>query len=923
MKTLFSLFLIVLAYVAPAKKQGLELIDSLKTRVKISTDDTTKVRLLGKLSFQYFRFDTDSGIYYAKSAIKLAGHLDWKTGLAFSFNYLGTNYAVKGDFPKALEYFGKSLTVYTEIGDLQGIGFLSNNLGNFYRMQKDYPKSIEFINKAIEVNKKLNNKLDLVKSYNNLGSVYSEISDLTKSNEYYNKALILAREINDKEQKSIITINLADNYTSIKNYCKALELGFEAIKISDESDEIYDKATNYGVVGGIYYTLSTDSTFQRGHCLFYSKDKQTNLLNAKKYLQKSLNLLEQVHDQSEISNIALRLSMVDENLGDYENALKHYKQYSSNKDSVFSKDNSIKMANVEKKLALALKDKQIEIQKLAIDKKNTQIITQIALFILMLLLVVLISYLYHRQKDNRILKENEMKYRFLFENNPQPMFIYELDTLKFIEINKAAIDHYGYSKEEFLGLSFMALQHQADIPLFLTEIEKIRANKEANFTGEWRHLKKNGELINAELHGQTVISKGRNGQHILVLDITEKKKLVEDLMVAKKRAEESDQLKTAFLNNISHEIRTPFNGILGFLNLIQNESVDEEEKSAYFNIVNQSAARLMNTINDIIEVSQIQSGQIKLKFKDFNINSLIDNLYVNLRVGAERKGLQFETKMPAVMIQMTSDYEKLYSILSNLVVNAIKFTKNGSLQIGYHLNKNRDFNSDLIDQNGERQSTITFFVKDTGIGIAKDKQQLIFQRFMQVETSNTRHFEGSGLGLFIVKAYVEMLGGEILIESDPGNGSLFHFTLPILAGADNKTLPAFSTDDQLTKLVKDKFQILVVDDDQYSAKLISIILRKIGIEIINVDSGLKAIEICQKMPGINLILMDIKMPDLDGYETVRLIRQFNTNLIIIAQSAYTTLGEREKAILVGCNEYISKPINKNELINLIIKYLKI
>ncbi|MEI6138383.1 MAG: PAS domain S-box protein [Mariniphaga sp.] len=1031
MKKPILLFLVLLSIHTMGQKQGIELIDSLKTRLISSVEDTTKVRLMGKLSFQYYRFNTDSGIYYAKRAISLAEKLRWKTGLAFSYNYLGTNYAVKGNYPDALEYFGRALTTYTEIGDKQGIAFLSNNLGNFYRMQKNFPKSIEYLNESIAVNQKLNNKLDLVKNYNNLGSVYGDLLDIPKSNEFYYKALELAREINNKEQTALLLINIADNSAKIKDYCSALEFSYEALKISKDSEATYDLAVDYGFIGEIYYKLTNDSSFDRKPCNYLSQDKMGNLLNAKKYLQLAIDLLDKVNDLSEISSNALFLSKVYEKLGDPVNALKYYKQYAANKDSVLSKDNSVRFANIEKKQEGELKDKQIEIQKLEIGKKNAQIFLQIFLFIMALLLVLLLSYFHNKRRANRVLKESEEKYRFLFENNPQPMFIYDLDTLVFLEINKAAVDHYGYSKDEFLNMTIKDIRTKEDLPVLLNHIEKIRVGHDYNQSDVWMHLKKNGDLIFVELTAQPAISKGKNARHVLVnditdrklaeeqlrlygeivehmaegiiltrssdgiivynnkaatlmfgaldgeltgkhisalnatteknpveiadeiietlntsgiwegevkniriegtifwcytqvtsfnhpkfgdvwvgilQDITEKKKMVEDLTNAKEKAEESDRLKTAFINNMSHEIRTPLNGILGFLQLMKEEDLTDKEWEEYFNIINKSGDRLMKTINDLVEISQIQSGQMKLKIAATNIGLLTDQVFQYFQCEAVLKGIDLNVnKLEDSEHIIDSDGEKIKSILSILVENAVKFTYTGSIEFGYKC---------IVNE------AIEFYVKDTGIGIPYDKQQVIFERFMQVDVSNTRHFEGSGLGLSIAKAYVEMLQGSIRVESELEKGSVFFFTIPYNSTHVHDELISneevvYKNDDKQLRL-----KILVVDDDVSSGHLLSVMVKKYGTEITNVATGKEAVSICRNRSDIDLILMDIKMPDMDGYEATRLIRQFNTNVVIIAQTAYALSGESEKALEAGCNDYISKPIGKSELTRLINKYL--
>ena len=245
-----------------------------------------------------------------------------------------------------------------------------------------------------------------------------------------------------------------------------------------------------------------------------------------------------------------------------------------------------------------------------------------------------------------------------------------------------------------------------------------------------------------------------------------------ELVAAKDKAQESDRLKAAFLNNISHEIRTPSNGILGFLELLQDHDLSISERDGYFSLFNQSAYRLIKTINDIVEISQIQAGQIKLTPAETDIIRLTNELFDRFKPEAEGKGLAFNTRnnLPDNIKSVNTDSKKLKTILSNLLDNAIKFTKEGSVEFG--IRKIADY--------------LEFFVNDTGTGIPENKHQAIFERFIQVDTSSTKQFEGPGLGLSIAKFHVEMLGGKIWVESEPEKGSVFYFTIPYVNEPDGK-----------------------------------------------------------------------------------------------------------------------------------------
>jgi PAS domain S-box-containing protein len=445
--------------------------------------------------------------------------------------------------------------------------------------------------------------------------------------------------------------------------------------------------------------------------------------------------------------------------------------------------------------------------------------------------------------------------------------------------------------------------------------EIIIVNKELAFQNEEKE-KRAAELIiaNKELAFQNNEKDKRAAELIiankeLAYQNKEKEKRAIELTNAKENAEESDRLKSAFLTNMSHEIRTPMNGILGFTELLKEPNLTSDEQQDYIQIIQISGARMLNTINNIVDVSKIESGLIQVDIKETNINEKIEFTYKFFKPEVEIKGLQFllTKKLPSNEAIIKTDNEKVYGILTNLVRNAIKFTYEGSIEFGY-------------EKKGEY---LEFFVKDTGIGIPKNQKELIFDRFRQGSESHNRGYEGSGLGLSISKSYVEMLDGKIWVESEEGKGSTFYFTIPYNSVMEERTEIENVVSEKDKEVEIKNLKILIVEDDEISYSLLTKMLQKISKEVLHAITGVEAVEACRNNPDLDFVLMDIRMPVMDGNEATRQIRQFNKDVIIIAQTAYGFSRDKEKAIEVGCNDFISKPINKTLLYELIKKHIKL
>ncbi len=388
----------------------------------------------------------------------------------------------------------------------------------------------------------------------------------------------------------------------------------------------------------------------------------------------------------------------------------------------------------------------------------------------------------------------------------------------------------------------------------------------------------------------------------------ERKRAEEELLKAKKQAEESVISKDQFLANMSHEIRTPMNAIIGFTELLSQTGLDHLQKD-YADSVKVAGENLLSIINDILDFSKIESGVVKIETSSADVHLIMKNVYDLLKISANQKNLKFSFDFdPNIPQHLMCDALRLNQILINLVGNAIKFTENGSVE----------FSATLIN-NGSSYQQILFKVKDTGIGIHEEKQDKIFERFSQVNNAINRKYEGTGLGLSISKNLIQLMGGELELKSKEGIGSEFHFVLKLNIGTKNETLKETYQSKRSSHIRRPV--ILVIEDNYLNQKLAKNVLNNFDFDVELASNGQIGLEML-KLKSYDLILMDIQMPELDGYQTTKIIRSIlKLNTPIIAMTAHSIVGEKEKCIAAGMNDFISKPFNPDTLYHKIIKKL--
>jgi len=383
-----------------------------------------------------------------------------------------------------------------------------------------------------------------------------------------------------------------------------------------------------------------------------------------------------------------------------------------------------------------------------------------------------------------------------------------------------------------------------------------------------------------------------------------------ELQTAIIKAKESDKLKSLFLANMSHEIRTPMNSIIGFSDLMRRSFTTDVERIEYSNIIHKNSRMLLALISDIIDISKIEAGELSIFKRDCNLNSIIYDLYDQFKIKAsDYKAGELEFKYQTFLddnnCTIKTDRVRLTQIISNLLQNAFKFTQKGKIEFGYFI---------------EDKKTLIIYVTDTGIGIKKEELKIIFKRFGQSLSTNKALFGGAGLGLSISEGLVDLLGGRMWVESVYGKGATFYFTLPLSKPLKTSKQITFKSKDMKTPNWEDK-NILVVDDNYPIIQFFEAVLKPTKAKLTYVDNGSDAIKMVKEIGNFDVVLMDIRMPGISGLEAASIIKEINSDIIIIAQTAYALSGDREKAMANGCDDYLSKPIMVDSLLETLKKYL--
>ncbi|MEA3317440.1 MAG: response regulator, partial [Bacteroidota bacterium] len=516
--------------------------------------------------------------------------------------------------------------------------------------------------------------------------------------------------------------------------------------------------------------------------------------------------------------------------------------------------------------------------------------------------------LIQKKKFNDTLKFERAHFKELFDSSPEAIALMDNNYI-IININKEFSTLFGYSKEECIGKSI------DDLIIMDDQMEESDIFGKAVINGRYikedtQRKRKDNSIVDVSVLGAPInVDKNQVAIYAIYRDISERKNTEKKLLLAKEKAEESDKLKTAFLTNMSHEIRTPMNAILGFSELMTDVYLSSNEREEFVLEIRNNSINLLKLIEDIIDISKIESEKIVLKKEELNIDKFLSDLYLKFNdekgvLGKENISLKLKKQNSSKNAVIFTDSLRLKQIFNHLLNNALKFTDKGSIEFGYSISE---------------KACPNFFVKDTGIGIRRSQQELIFDHFRKIEDDNSRLYRGAGIGLTITKKLVNLLGGEIKVESEPNLGTTFYFTISENISYNNTKIKIKSKNSKQIYDWKD-VKILIADDEITNIKVLKAMLARTNANIAVVENGQDAVDYCSKNK-VDLVLMDIKMPVLNGIDATKLIKQENPDMKIIIQTAYFYANEKQDCVNAGSCDFIYKPVSPKDLIKTIAKYI--
>ncbi|MFP4556574.1 MAG: tetratricopeptide repeat protein [Bacteroidales bacterium] len=755
-----------------------------------------------------------------------------------------------------------------------------NTIAYGYLKKNRYTTALENLNKAAEALASVSDSTELARTYNRIGVTYNRLGHYNRAIEHLQKALSIRKNIGNTLLVASTLNNLGVSQRATKQFDAALSSFSESSMLYDKNSSVRGKALSLNNIGLVLL------------------DK-AELDSALDYFKKSVELKKELNDTSGIAIGLFNIATVYEKLHRTPKAIEYFKDAISVQKST---QDLFGLASSYSSLAELCLKNNLPHKALAYIEKSQELAdinesTEQALKNLRLL-----SDYYNaieNYKESRRILEEYAKGREEFFNEQtstqiaELSFVYQnerqLQERKLIE-RELEVEQLKTQKSKLVQASLAVIVILL-IFLLVISIFVARSFKQKNLA----YSQVNTELNHINNHLENIVENRTS-----------------DLLDALQKAQESDKLKSTFLANMSHEVRTPLNGILGFSKLLLEEDISSNTRKMYIDIINRRSRGLLQIINDLINISMLDTGQVEVKTSAFNLNQLLYDLYSMFNSESyKKKNPNVELKLSVSLSDSRSnvitDPNRLEQILTNLLDNAIKFTSTGSVSFGYSIYQKKE---------------VIFFVKDTGTGIPLRRRDKIFTRFNKEPDMLKNEAFGTGLGLPICKGLVELLNGKIWYESEEDKGTTFFFSIPYLPSKRKAEAYTSITSLSANKLDFENKTILVVEDDLISYQFVEALLHDSNAKLLHAKNGEDAIEICSIVPNINLVIMDMRLPFIDGYEATARIKEQRPNLPIIAQTANVMSNEKSRCFKAGCDEYIAKPIDPDEFLRVLAHYLK-
>lgn len=781
---------------------------------------------------------------------------------AFSLFYLAEYYFSNDDYKNANDKYQEALALYQSLENTGQIIQVYHKLGLANQYLNNYDDALRYYQKSVEVAESIGSLEKEGICYQDIGTLYNDIEKYSLAQDYYEKALAIFEQINNKERIAAIYQNIGVLQYNWGNYDKSLDFYKKSLRIYEEVQNKENIAISLSNIGLVYESF---------------EDYKMALV----YYQNALLIFEEMGSKTTLVYIFYNLGSIYRNIGNYKKSIDFFEKGLNLSKEISMKDyisyNYHALAGVYEELGNYAK---------ALNNYKKFVIIKDSLF---------------NEEKHRQISELEAK----FQNAKHEKEI------EFLKLGQELQESKLKKKEtQNLILIFSSILTLiiAFMLLFFAKTQRNLSVKLKNEIKEHKDTENQLNKIRRELE-ERVVERTKDIEEANIKlrhEIEEHKKTMINLEYAKNKAEEADRLKSNFLANISHEVRTPMNAIKGFSQMLAFNNLSVRKRNDYINLIQDGCNNLTNLIDDIVDFASIESGQAKIEKKEFNPHPILEFLYdhyTNEIVKREIENiiLVYSNENRDDDIIINTDPSRLKQILSILIDNALKFTEKGKIEFGFTYPK---------------QNEIQFYVRDTGIGIDEKYHNLIFERFRQIDEGTTKKYGGSGIGLSVAKNLVELLGGKIFLDSSPGRGTTFYFNLPYKSekGAKNE----FVQPNQFNW--KDKV-ILIAEDKKINFEILQETLIPTNAELLWAKNGEEAVNLVKTNNHIDVILLDIQMPVMDGYECAKRIKEMTREIPIVAQTAYSLQQDANKCFEAGCDDYIAKPISLDQFLVKLQKYL--